>query len=156
MNRKIFEIKTAYTYNPEHKGAPYTMNGKNWFNGGELVEILVKVAYGANAKKDPNTKWCDGSDMPEYNASVKSGKATLTTDNIGKTFDEILANYFARVPSTMWIYGCVIDDKLVTYEMNRDEFEQFTRTFASLNERTQIRYKATSSKMIRWFDERVA
>ena len=69
--------------------------------------------------------------------------------------DEILHNYFARVASTLWIWVVLIDETVTAYEMNREEFESFTREFARV-EREVVRYKTSSSKMIQWLEERVA
>jgi hypothetical protein len=50
----------------------------------------------------------------------------------------------------------LIDDELITYIMDIDEFVEFTREFGSYEaSRKVIRYKADSGKMIKWFEARV-
>lgn len=157
MKKATYSIPVAYRYNPEKKGAPYTLDGARWLNAGELIEIQVKGALGYEPRKDGNGRFDECSDIPELNASVKSSKATLTTARLGETFEEILTSYFEKTVSTTWIYGALIDDTLVTYTMNRDEFEEFMRKFSRLEANQNIiRIKWTSSKMLAWLDERAA
>lgn len=155
MKRNSYSIPFAYQYKPEHKGAPYTMDGEHFMNGGELCEAAIKAALGFDARKDASTPFDADSDIPELHASVKSSKATLTGIKLGADMDEILRNYFARVASTLWIWVVLIDETVTAYEMNREEFESFTREFARV-EREVIRYKTSSSKMIQWLEERAA
>jgi hypothetical protein len=70
--------------------------------------------------------------------------------------DVMLSRYFAEVHSTNFSYVAIIDDTLVEYNMNAEEFNEFIRTWASINERKVIRFKSTSGKMLRWLEERVA
>ena len=37
-----------------------------------------------------------------------------------------------------------------------EAFEEFVNTFCSMNERKVIRCKATSGKMIKWFEEKIS
>ena len=72
-------------------------------------------------------------------------------------FDSIKRCYFARVHSTNWDYVVIIDDSVVVYNMNKAEFSDFLDEWATYcKDRNVIRMKATSGKMLRWFDERVA
>lgn len=155
MKRNSYSIPFAYRYAPEHKGAPYTIDGEHYMNAGELCETAIKAALGFDARKDASTPFDAGSDIPELHASVKSSKATLTGIKLGATMDEILGNYFKRVASTLWIWVVLIDETVTAYEMNREEFESFTREFARV-EREVVRYKTSSSKMIQWLEERAA
>ncbi len=153
MKKAMYSMPVAYRYNPERKGAPYTVDGARWLNAGELIEIQVKSALGYEPRKDANTAFDAGSDIPELCASVKSSKSTLTSARIGDSFEAILRAYFARTASKLWIWAVQDKDALTIYMMNRYEFEAFTRAFASV-QCGVIRYKYTSSKMIQWLDER--
>jgi hypothetical protein len=156
MNKVSYPVTLSYIYDGNRKGAKYsTDGGKTFMNAGEFLEILTKHCKGYNAQKDANTAYDKGSDLAELNASIKSSKATLTTKNLGGSFDEILRNYFQSVPSTLWIWAVLVDETLITYEMNRTEFEQFTRQWAGYSEnRSVVRYKITSNIMIQWLEER--
>ena len=156
MNKTIYAINLKYTFDPSHKGSPYTLNGENWFNHGDLMEILDKACKGYEATKDGNGKWNECSDIAETMTSVKSSKATLASDLKGDNMVEILDRYFAGTHSTNWDFVTMINEELIVYNMNEAEFREFTMTWASINERQVIRYKSDSSKMIRWFEERVA
>lgn len=156
MKKIESNISLDYIFNTEHKGAPYTLDGGcHWLNGGEFAEAITKHVFGYEPVKDASTPYDKGSDIEELNASVKSSRFTLTTVKLGDTFDEIIESYFATVHSTLWIYTVVIERKATLYLMNADEFKNFLYSFAGLNERKLIRGKATSTKMIRWFEERV-
>lgn len=156
MKTNTYKITLAYTYEPAHKGAPYTMDGEHWFNHGDLCEILLKHCKGLDAKKDGNGKWNKCSDIEETATSVKSSKATLASDLTGTDINEMLNRYFKEVHSTNFSYVAIIDNTLVEYNMNANEFNEFTREWANINERKVIRFKSTSGKMLRWLDERVA
>jgi len=156
MTKTEYRINFKFQFDPTHKGAPYTMDGDHFMNGGEFAEIADKMVKGLGSTKDANTPFDKGSDIEQTNTSVKSSKATLTSAQIGYDFNSIKRCYFERVHSTNWDYVIVIDDTVVIYNMNASEFESFLDNWAAYNkERNVIRIKATSGKMIRWLDERV-
>ena len=156
MRTTIYRLTLGYRYDPNHKGAPYTIDGEHWFNHGDLCEIALKHCLGLKAVKDGNGKWNKCSDIEETATSVKSSKATLASDLIGTDIDLMLDRYFAEVHSTNFSYVAIVDESLIEYNMNAEEFREFTKTWANINERKVIRYKSTSGKMLRWLDERVA
>ena len=157
MTRTEYKINFHFEFDPTHKGAPYTLDGEHYMNGGEFAEVADKMVKGFGSKKDANTPFDEGSDIEETDTSVKSSKATLTSKQIGYDFDSIKACYFARVHSTNWDYVIVIDDSVIVYNMDKVEFSEFLDNWATYcKDRNVIRMKATSGKMIRWFDERVA
>lgn len=156
MKKTVYPINLKYTFDPTHKGAPYTLDGENWFNHGDLMEILDKACKGLKAEKDGNGKWNECSDIAETMTSVKSSKATLASDLKGDNMSEMLDRYFKEVHSNNWDFVTIINEEIVVYNMNEAEFREFTMEWAGINERKVIRYKSDSSKMIRWFEERVA
>lgn len=156
MTENTYSITLKYTFNPDHKGAPYTLDGVRYMNAGDLHEILVKSCKGLEAVKDGNGAFDVTDDIPELNASVKSGKATLTSRVLGDDFASVKAEYFKAVHSTLWIWAVIIDDTLVTYEMNKDEFSEFIDNWATFaSDRKVIRFKTSSSKMLGWLRARV-
>lgn len=155
MKKFISVNVPAFQFVPEHKGAPYTMDGIHYMNNGERLEISLKHAFGLEARKDANTAFDAGSDIEEYNMSVKSGKATLTSEILGHDMDSSLATYFARTASTCWAWVADMDGALVAYIMNEKEFEEFTKSWANFNKEGKVRFKTTSGKMVKWFEERL-
>lgn len=156
MTRTEYNINFHYEYHAERNGAHYTLDGEHFMNNGEFAEIADKIVKGYEAKKDANTPYDEGSDIAETLTSVKSSKATLTGKQIGYDFESIKKCYFARVHSTNWDYVIILDDTILIYNMNANEFESFLDNWASYYKpRNVIRINATSGKMIKWLDERV-
>ena len=157
MTKTEYTINFKFTFDPMHKGAPYTLDGEHYMNNGEFAEIADKMVKGYGSKKDANTPFDKGSDIEETDTSVKSSKATLTSAQIGYDFDSIKRCYFARVHSTNWDYVVILDDTVTVYNMDAAEFESFLDNWSTYcKDRNIIRIKATSGKMLRWLDERVA
>ena len=154
MKKEVKAITINYTYDTAHKGTNYTLDGQHWMNGGEFAEVITKAVLGYEAKKDANTSYDVASDIEELNASVKSSRFTLVNKPLAETFDETVNRYFETVHSTVWIYTVVMEETAILYYMDADEFKEFLYKFAGMNERKCIRAKATSGKMIAWFESK--
>lgn len=151
--KMISKNPVAYSYNPAHSGAHYTLNGSKWMNAGELKEVIAKAVHKLALVKDGNTAFDEGSDIPEYSASVKSSKATLTTKKLaGNSYSEMLDDYFTRVASTTFWWVELVDEDVVIYKMNAKTFRAFMGRFASLTSYGVIRFAKTSAKMLVWLD----
>lgn len=150
--KKVLPITVSYLFDAERKGAKYTFDGVHYMNAGEWKEAIAKAVLGYMARKDGNTAYNMGSDIPELNASVKSSKASLTNMVLADTFEESVKTYFANVHSNLFIWVEVVDENAVLYMMNAEEFELFIRKFSALNERGVIRFKATSSKLVSFLE----
>lgn len=88
--------------------------------------------------------------------SVKSSKATLCSEKLGDSMEQVLRQYFKRTASLCWCWTVIIDEAVICYIMNAIEFREFTRVWASYEPtRGVIRYKATSGKMIEWLEGRI-
>ena len=147
------EINLSYAYDAARKGAKYSINGgKSWLNSGEFAEAAAKAVHGLDAAKDANTRFNEGSDVPEFHASVKSSKASLTNMKLANSFEASLTAYFEQVASSEFWYVTIADELVTIYKMNATKFERFLRKFSKLNERGVIRIAATSSKMLAWLD----
>lgn len=155
MIKTEYNINVTYHFIAEHKGAPYTFDGQHFMNAGEFKEAIRKAVAGLECKKDANTPFDKGSDIEETNTSVKSSGATVSPLK-GETVEEIMSEYFKRVHSDNWDYVTVIDETVVVYNMNADEFKKFVEAFGKVTERKVVRLKKESSKMINWFEERIA
>ena len=155
MKKQIYNISISYQFDPSHRGAPYTFDGSHYMNAGEFTEIMVKAHMGFNASKDANTPYDRGSDIPEINASVKSGGATLVNMKLGTTDSEFLDVFFENVHSDKFFWGVVVDDELTVYMMNADEFRPFCENFGTINERGYFRFRKTSGKMLKWLEAHI-
>lgn len=155
MTKEVYANLKPYAFDPTRKGAKYTFDNVHWMNSGEFIEAQYKHVLGLKAEKDANTAFDAGSDIEELNRSVKSSKATLCNEILGRDLQTSLDCYFERVASTSWAWGILLDNTLTVYVMNPDEFREFTELWASYNTEKKIRYKATSGKMISWLEERV-
>ena len=161
MKKSVYSVRTAVRFNPDHKGAPYTVDGIHHFNDGNRHEAAVSewAGYGFSYDND-HVPFDKGSDIEELNASVKSSGASLAC-LYGDDKASIIAEYFARVHSTMWIYSIEVDGDFWFYQMNADEFKEFLEEFSGLTResgkeiRYKVRLKKTSGKMVKWLEERV-
>jgi len=155
MKKEIRTINFNYTFNTAHKGANYTLDNEHWINGGEFAEIVTKSVLGYEAKKDANSRYDVASDIEEINASVKSSRFTLVNMKLAETFEETITRYFETVHSNIWIYTVVMENEATLYYMNKEEFNEFLHTFCFFNERFNVRCRATSGKMIAWFENKL-
>lgn len=157
MFKMMYEIKMPYEYHADRKGAKYKI-GEAFKNGGEFLESVAKCARGLDYLVNPTTNFDEGSDIESEHASVKSGKASLAC-LYGESFEEIVAEYFARVASTKWIYMVQIDESVIEYHMNKTEFAEFINEWGAIgiesgSHRKKVRIKATSGKMVAWLEAR--
>lgn len=145
-----------YTFDPSHKGAPYTLNGKDYMNAGQFKQIARVYSLFGRIEKPDHIPYNIGSDIPELHESVKSSKSTLVNVVLGNDLESSLTTYIATTASSVHSWVMLIDDELITYIMNLDEFVEFTKQFGSFDkDRKVIRYKADSGKMVQWFEARV-
>jgi hypothetical protein len=157
MKKAEFVLNRGYIFDPEHKGAPYSMNnGESWMNNGELCEVMFKAVNNFAAVKDACGAYDVTDDVPELGASVKSSRCTLVNRVLGYDYDSVKRHYFATVHSTLWIWVTIKEDILTAYYMDAEEFETFMDKFAGFDkDRKVIRFKRESLKQLQWLDERV-
>ena len=157
MTKTIAPMPISYIYDANHPRSHYLIKGENTYkNGGEFSEVVCKVIRGFEAVKDANTPFDKGSDIEETKTSIKSNGCGLTDEKLADNKEEFLAKYFERTHSTNVDYVVIIDDEVTIYNMNMDEFREFTNEFAKWDKHsTKVRIK-TTSKMIKWFEEKVA
>ena len=155
MKKTTYTMNISYKYEVEHKGAPYTFDGIHYMNAGEFKEAIRKAVLGLKAEKDANTPFDKGSDIEETNTSVKSSGATISPIK-GETVTEIMTEYFERVHSDNWDYVTIVDEEVIVYNMNAEEFKEFVEKFGRRNDRKVVRLIKESGKMIKWFEERIA
>lgn len=154
MQKVIYKISVPYMYDKAHKGAPYYVPalGK-WSNLGEFTEMQLAYALTGEVRGKGNTAYDAGSDVPEFNLSVKCGRASLANNLEGNTKEERLDTFFRNVASTAFAYCVLVDDELVTYIMDKAEFREFCEAWSYV-EGTKLRlYK--SMKVHQWCEDRV-
>lgn len=131
-------------------------------NRGIHCEQALAFTLTGEIRKHDHVPFHMGSDIPEFNMSVKSSGFTLASGkiNMGETMDEKLADFFGRVHSDKFAYVTV---SMVAYIMDRNEFEQFLRTFGYMDRDSQknggllkVKCRKESKKMLKWFEARVA
>lgn len=129
MKKEIHRKNLLYIFEPERKGAKYSIDGgEHFMNHGELCEVLAKSVLGYEPKKDANTRHDKGHDIPELNASVKSHKCGLTDRKDLRTGDkwEYFNEFFAtEKPNTIYIWVYEYGDFVNLWYMNRNEFREF-------------------------------
>lgn len=154
MKKSIHSIGVPYMYDKAHKGAPYFIPalGK-WCNLGEFAELQLAHALTGEIRGKGNTAYNTGSDIPEYDLSVKYGRASLANNLEGTTKEERIETFFNNVVSTSFAYCVMIDDEMIVYTMDKREFREFCETWAYTTGKKLRLYKNT--KMHAWCEDRV-
>lgn len=157
MTKTTAMMPINYFYNTEKKSAHYLIEGETTYkNGGEFAEIVCKAVRGFKAVKDANTKFDKGSDIEETSTSIKSNGCGLTDEKLADNKEDFLRIYFERVHSTNVDYVIIDEDTVNIYNMDMNEFKEFTNEFAKWDTYSKkVRIK-TTLKMRNWFEERVA
>lgn len=154
MSKMVVPVSLSYRYDATRKCAKYTLDGIHFMNTGDFCEVCAKAAHGLEPKKDASTRFDMGSDVPEYNASVKSATARLTSVKLADTLEDSIKAYFERVPSTEFWYVIILNDQLIIYKMNAEQFKVFVSKFAKLEGGT-VRLPGNNSKVWGWLENNV-
>ena len=160
MKRIEYTNTMSYIYDSERRGSKYSIDGGNTFkNHGEYLESVAKFHRGLEYLVNPATSYDTGSDIEEMNASVKSSNASLACI-YGNTKEQIIEEYFENVHSTLWIFMVDVDEQIIEYHMNAEEFRKFLEEWATTavesgTHLTKVRIKKVSGKMLHWLEERV-
>jgi hypothetical protein len=157
MRKEKHTIPFTFTFDPAHKGAPYTLDGgSHWMNAGQFKQIARVAALFGRIDRPDHIPYDVASDIPELHESVKSSKATLVNMILGNNLEETLEFYLAHTVSRVHSWVCLVDEEIITYIMDIPEFKEFTKAFGWYDEdRKVVRYKAESTKMIKWFESRL-
>lgn len=157
MTKTIATMPINYIYDANHPRSHYLISGEIAYkNGGEFAEIVCKAVRGFKAEKDANTPFDKGSDIEETRTSIKSSGCGLTDEKLADNRDDFLAEYFRRTHSTNVDYVVIIDEEVTIYNMDMNEFREFTNEFAKWDKHsTKVRIN-TTIKMLKWLEERVA
>ena len=112
-------------------------------------------------RKHDHIRYDKGSDIPEYDLSVKSARFTLVSANLikGDTVAEQLAYYIEHTASKQVAY---ITKNYDVYTMNMVEFAEFVMEFCYMTTESsknggglKVVAKSESKKMLQWLADRV-
>ena len=157
MIKKTYPITIAYQFDPTRKNAKYTIDGVHYMNHGDFCEILAKDALGYEAKKDANTAFNMGADIPELNASVKSIRCGLTDMKLGND-PKIWWNRFWAMadPTQIAIWVCEHDGEVDLWFMSHEEFKEFCKEFAKWDGYcNKYRISTCANKTNAWLEKKI-
>lgn len=161
MKKYEYTNTMEYIFDNSRRGSKYSIdNGESFKNHGEFLESVAKFHRGLEYLVNPATSYDTGSDIEEMNASVKSSNASLACI-YGNSKEQIIEEYFKNVHSTLWIFMIDVDEQIIEYHMNAEEFKIFLKEWANTavesgSHLTKVRIKKVSGKMVKWLEERVA
>ena len=133
MRKETYTKNLAYSYDPAHSGAHYTLDHQRFFNHGELCEILAKSVLGYEPKKDANTRNDQGHDIPEIHASVKSWNCSLSSrKDFRKEKMQYLEDFFnSELPDTVYLWVCEYSEFVDLWYLDEAEMRAFVLNCAS-------------------------
>ena len=150
--KAVNAIPFSYKYDASKPYTKYTVDGSKWLNKGEFNEAVRKAICGEGTDKD-RTAYNESTDIKRTRESVKSGKATLTNIYLGDTLEEVLLNFSISSKAEWYSWNYILDDKQYTYIMDLADFIYFSLRFARYDkERKVVRYKDTSTEMIKYLE----
>lgn len=137
------------------------VNFRNYKSNGQHKEQALAYVLTGEIRKADKVPFYMGSDIPEYEMSVKSSKFSLMNGNacICQDFDGIVEEFFNRVKSTKFAY---VTNDMVAYVMNIEQFRQFVYMFCGLERESQknggrykVKMRAESKKTIAWLEKNI-
>lgn len=155
MKKMTFENNLPHLFNPDRKGSKYSLDGgETYMNHGEYCECLCKSVLGFEARKDANTAFDKGDDLPEMKASIKSWNCGLTEcKDMPKEPEAFMQEFWARDNSENFIWVYDYADMVDLWIMNRQEFAEFANQFATWdNYCTKFRIKTCNNKINAWLE----
>lgn len=129
---------------------------RNYKNFGQHAEQVLTYTLTGEIRKADKVPFYMGSDIPEYEMSVKSSKFSLMSGNacICQDFDGMVEEFFSRAKSKQFAY---ITQDMVAYVMNVEQFRQFVYEFCGLEKessknggRYKVKMRAESKKTLAW------
>ena len=157
MIKRTYTNTLSFRFDADRKNAKYTLDGERYMNHGEFCEILAKHCLGYEAKKDANTAFNAGADIPELNASVKSINCGLTDMKLGSDAEIWWNRYWAMCDaSQIVIWVCEHDGEVDLWFMSHEEFKEFCKEFAKWDSHCEkYRIKTCSNKTNAWLEARL-
>lgn len=157
MRKETYANTMAITYEATRKGAKYTFDEVHYMNHGEYCECLAKYCLGYEPKKDTNTRFDKGEDIPELKASVKSTKCGLTDKKLADNRKDYMRKFWRMSPmDTIYIWVYENADIVNLWYMTRKEFQRFCRQFGSWdNYCKKIRFTTCDNKVNKWLEAQI-
>lgn len=157
MEKLTFTNNLTYTYDATRKNNKYKIRD-TWYNHGDYCEMLAKSVLGLEVKKDGNTAFDKGDDIPEYHASVKSWNCGLTEcKDMPKNPKDFMRDFWERDHSETFIWVYDYADMVDLWFMDRLEFMEFVNNFASWdNYCVKYRIKICNNKINAWLESKIA
>ena len=158
MSKMVAMNPLQVAYDPARRGTHWTIDGRKWLNAGELAEVIAKALHHLAPVKDGKTAFDEGSDIPEFGASVKSSEGSLTEKPLaGTTYAEMLDDYFRRVASSNFWWVERNGNVITIYKMKAPLFRRFMERFAKYRPcDKKIRFAKTNEKMLKWLEANAA
>lgn len=134
---------------------------RNYKNFGQHAEQVLAYTLTGEIRKADKVPFYMGSDIPEYEMSVKSSKFSLMNGNAceSQTFEGICEEFFAKVVSKKFAY---VTQDMVAYVMNIEQFRQFVYLFCGLERESQknggrykVKMRAESKKTLAWLEKNI-
>lgn len=129
---------------------------RTYSNHGQHCEQMLAYTLTGELRKGDHVAFDKGSDIPEYDMSVKSSRATIVSARLMRstTRESQIAEYFERVHSTRFAY---VANNNIAYVMNAHEFEAFLREFVRFERESsengrgmKLRLPAENKKILAW------
>ena len=125
-------------------------------NFGQHAEQNLAYHLTGEIRRHDRVAYDKGSDIPEYNLSVKSSAFTLMSGTacMAQDFNGIIDEYFSKVASKHIAY---VTKNFNVFVMNLDEFKSFLYQFARLEKdseknggRYKVKMRKETSAMCEW------
>lgn len=130
---------------------------RTYKNNGSHAQQALDFTLTGLIRPHDHCKWNEGSDIPEYNMSVKADRFTLASDLIGETMEDKISDYFERTASTVFAYVATTG---IAYIMNAFEFRHFLLAFCKLERdssknggRMKVRFPHETEKVREWLGQ---
>ena len=157
MIKKTYPITLSYQFDASRKYNKYSTEGEKWMNHGDFCEILAKHCLGFEPKKDANTRFDKGADIPELNASVKSYNGGLADMKLSDDPEIWLNRFWAMSDETqivIWVFEH--GEEVDLWFMSHEEFKEFVKIATKWdNHDKKYRFKTCSNKTNAWLEARL-
>lgn len=134
---------------------------RQYNNDGLHLAQCVTYTYTHEIRLHDNVPYNKGSDIPEYNISIKSSAFTLASARLikGNTVSEQLAYYMEHTASKKVVY---VTKNYDGYVMNMQEFADFVTEFGYITRESaknggglKVRARKENKTMLEWLAVRV-
>lgn len=134
---------------------------RTYSNFGNHAEQALAYTLTGEIRKHGKITYDKGSDIPEYDMSVKSSGFSLMSARLceSEDFEEIISQYMTNTASTCVAY---VAQNMVAYVMNMEQFNEFLHQFCYLDREStkngggvKVKMLRESKKVLTWLNERV-